>query len=92
MTLSVDSLRMLVAKSLATSDEETSCGECDLEVDRFAEMTLAGLDAAEALPIVEEHLAGCPCCREEYEALLDALRAAERADQAWWRRWRSRSR
>ena len=53
-------------------------------------MTLAGLDAADALPIVEEHLAGCPCCREEYEALVDALRAAERADRPWWRRWRSR--
>ena len=90
MTLPTDTLRMLVATSLATTDEEPSCGECDLEVDRFAEMSLAGLDAAQALPIVEEHLAGCPCCREEYEALMDALRAAERADRPWWRRWHSR--
>ncbi len=90
MALSTDSLRQIVAMSLATADTEMSCGECDLEVDRFAEMTLAGLDAAEALPIVEEHLERCPCCHLEFEALMDALRAAERADRPWWSRWRTR--
>lgn len=90
MTLTPDTLRMLVAKALASRPVETSCGECDLEVDRFAEMTLAGLPAADALPVVEEHLRACPCCREEFEALMVVLREAERSQRPWWRRWRRR--
>ena len=62
----------------------------DAQVDRFAEMALAGLGAAEALPLVEEHLSGCPICREEFEALMDVLRDAARAEQPWWRRLLSR--
>lgn len=92
MTLTPDTLRTLVAKSLETRDDEVTCDECDLEVARFAEMELSGLRAGEALPIVEEHLAACPCCREEYRALMDALRAADRDDRPWWRRWRAKRR
>ena len=91
--LSPDVLRSLVAKALASRPSESSCGECDVEIDRFAEMKLAGLDASEALPLVEEHLAGCPCCREEFEGLMVALREAEREHlqataqrPSWWRR------
>ncbi|MEM0963850.1 MAG: hypothetical protein AAGK21_15085 [Bacteroidota bacterium] len=82
-----DALRALVAKSLATEPDEMSCGECDALVDRFAEMTLEGLDATAARPLVEEHLTACPECREEFEALMDALRAAERDGMPWWKRW-----
>lgn len=91
MTLTPDMLRMLVAKALASRPDELSCGECDAQVDRFAEMSLAGLGAADALPLVEEHLRNCPVCREEFEALMDVLRAAARAQQPWWRRLLARS-
>jgi len=77
---------MLVAKALASRPGEMACGDCDARLDRFAELHLAGRDAAEALPLVEEHLAGCPDCREEFEALMGVLRAAERAGRPWWRR------
>ena len=90
MTLTPDMLRMLVARALASRADELSCSECDAQVDRFAEMALAGLGAAEALPLVEEHLSGCPVCREEFEALMDVLRDAARAEQPWWRRLLSR--
>ncbi|PAP78193.1 hypothetical protein [Rubrivirga marina] len=86
MTLTPDVLRLLVAKALASRPDEMSCGECDARLDRFAEISLAGRDAADALPLVEEHLEGCPGCREEFEALMDVLRAAEREGQPWWRR------
>jgi predicted anti-sigma-YlaC factor YlaD len=46
-------------------------------VDRFIEMELSGLDAARAMPLVREHLHMCGECREEFEALLAALRATE---------------
>ena len=90
MTLTPDVLRTIVATALAARPDEPSCGECDAEVDRFAELSLAGLDASDALPVVEEHLRACPCCREEFEGLMAALRAADRAGRPWWRRWAGR--
>ncbi len=48
-------------------------------MDRFIEMELSGLNAAQAMPLVQEHLHMCGECREEFEALLAALRAAEEA-------------
>lgn len=86
MPLTPDQLRILVAKALASRPDEMGCGECDARLDRFAELHLTGRDAAEALPLVEEHLAGCPGCREEFEALMVVLRAEERAARPWWRR------
>lgn len=86
MTLTREMLRMLVGMALAARPDEMSCGECGARLDRFAEMTLEGRDAVDALPLVEEHLAGCPDCREEFEALMVVLRAAEREGAPWWRR------
>ena len=62
-----------------TSEEELACDECFEELDRFVEMELDGLDAAAAMPLVQDHLDKCGDCREEYQALLDALRA----EQGW---------
>jgi predicted anti-sigma-YlaC factor YlaD len=39
------------------------------------EMKLSGLNAAQAMPLVQEHVEICGECREEFEALLAALRA-----------------
>ena len=44
------------------------------QMDRFAEMSLAGRNAAAALPLVHDHLQRCGDCREEFETLLAALR------------------
>lgn len=57
---------------------ELSCEECWRQTDRFAELTIAGRNAARTMPQVEEHLNRCPDCREEFDALLCALRGAER--------------
>ena len=57
--------------------EEIGCDECFEQVDRFVEMELSGLDAARALPLVQEHLLMCGECRDEFEALLAALRATQ---------------
>jgi hypothetical protein len=62
-----------------THEEELVCDECFEELDRFVQMELAGLDAAAAMPFVQDHLKKCGDCREEYEALLEALRA----EQGW---------
>lgn len=67
-------LRGLVRGVLSTRQDEIGCDECFEEVDRFVEMTLAGKNAAEAMPLVQDHLQRCRECREEFEALLAVLR------------------
>ncbi len=60
-------------------DEEIGCDECFEQLHRFVEMRLSGLDTAQAMPLVQEHLEMCGECREEFEALLAALRATGEA-------------
>ena len=55
-----------------------TCDECWDKVDQFAEMTLAGKDPGEALPLVKEHIEKCGECRAEFEALLASLKATAR--------------
>ncbi len=70
-----DSVKLARALSM-TQDAELSCDECLEELDRFVETQLAGLDAAAAMPLVEHHLSMCDGCRDEYQALLSALRTS----------------
>jgi len=73
--------RMLLARIiesiLTTRNDEIDCDACEEQLASFAELTLAGRSAAEALPLVQDHLDRCGDCREEFEALLRALRALE---------------
>lgn len=59
---------------LHTYAEEIGCDTCFEHIDRYVELTLAGKDAAEVMPLVYRHLTTCGACREEYEALLSALK------------------
>lgn len=65
--------KILMAVSV-TREEEVGCDECFERLDRFVEVELSGLDASRAMPLVEDHLDKCGDCREEFEALLEALR------------------
>jgi predicted anti-sigma-YlaC factor YlaD len=67
----------MVREMITTRPDEIGCDECFEQLDRFVEMTLAGKNAAEAMPLVQDHLGRCDDCREEFEALLAALRALE---------------
>ena len=60
---------------LGPDEPELGCDECFAQLDRYVELELAGTDAAEALPLLEAHLRGCPVCREEHDDLLELLRA-----------------
>ena len=73
--LQAQQLKGLVRAVMTVRSDEIGCDECFEELDRFVEMELAGKDAAEAMPLVQDHLERCRDCREEFEALLAALRA-----------------
>ena len=75
MKLTKDALKKIVLAISATKSNEIGCDECYELIDEFAEMRLAGKHPEEALPLVEDHLKRCGNCKEEFEALLDCLRA-----------------
>jgi len=68
-------IKQMVQMVAATRPDEIGCDECLDQLDHFAETVLAGKNAAEAMPLVQDHLNRCGDCREEFEALLAALRA-----------------
>jgi len=74
MKLTPGVLKKMVRMVKTTKTEEIGCDECFEELDRFAELKLAGKSPEEAMPLVKDHLDRCQSCREEYEALLEALK------------------
>ena len=74
MKLTRSSLKQLLQGVTGVGTEEIGCDDCWDVLDRFAELELAGKDAVQALPLVEDHLMRCGECRDEYAALLEALK------------------
>jgi hypothetical protein len=75
MNLEPMKLKRLVRNILTTRPDEIGCDDCYARLDTFVEMTLAGKNSAEAMPLVYDHLQRCGSCREEFEALLTALQS-----------------
>jgi len=75
MKLSSEVIQKMMEAVKMTREHELDCGHCYDELDQFVELELSGKNAAEVMPLVQEHLDLCGACREEYQALLDALKA-----------------
>lgn len=75
MKLTKEVLKNLIQAALQSHSDEIGCDECFDKLHEFAEMKLAGKSPEEAMPLVEDHLNRCSDCREEFEALLDALKS-----------------
>lgn len=73
MKLDQVTLKQLIYEVVTTRTDEITCQQCYDHLDNFAEMTLVGKNAADALPLVQDHLEHCGECRQEFEALLLAL-------------------
>jgi hypothetical protein len=73
--LDPDMLKEMARGIATTRPDEIDCDECFEQMDQFVEITLAGKNAADAMPLVQDHLHRCGDCREEFEALLAALRS-----------------
>ena len=67
-------LKQALRRLLGPGEREVGCEECFDELDRFVELELAGEDADAAVPGLRAHLAGCPACRDEHDALVELLR------------------
>jgi len=75
MKLSSEVIQKMMEAVKMTREHELDCGHCYDELDQFVELELSGKNAADVMPLVQEHLDLCGACREEYQALLDALKA-----------------
>lgn len=75
MKLSNEDIKKMMRAVKMTREHELDCGHCYDEIDQFVEMELSGKNAAEVMPLVQHHLDLCGDCREEYQALLDTLKA-----------------
>lgn len=56
-----------------TEDDEINCEQCLALVSELADRALAGKSIPEELRQVVQHLSVCSECKEEYEALENAL-------------------
>jgi len=73
--LDPDLLKEMARGIATTRPDEIGCAECFDQMDQFVEITLAGKDSSQAMPLVQDHLNRCGDCREEFEALLAAVSA-----------------
>jgi hypothetical protein len=70
--------RARLARVVGPTGPELTCEECFAELDRYAELELAGADADAAVPGMRAHLEGCPACHEDHESLLALIRSEDR--------------
>ena len=73
-SLTKEQIQNLVGLIASTESNQISCDECFGQIAEYAEAELANRTLSEAMMIVQRHLEQCPCCNDEYEALLDAMR------------------
>lgn len=71
----------LLNKLVLTEEQEISCDDVHQLLDQFAEMEMRGEDAAQLMPLVQKHLGLCPDCKEEHEALIQALEFEKRMNE-----------
>lgn len=75
MWLTAEDARTIIEKVVATSDEEAPCDECLQGMAAFAESELMSGPMPPTGSRVRAHVDRCRECREEFEALREALPA-----------------
>ena len=74
MKLNKDILKKIISKIPHTRKDEIGCDECFDKLHIFADMALDGKSPEIAMPLIKEHLENCGECRQEYQALLEAMK------------------
>lgn len=77
MTISRDQISTLLNLVVGTSQDSLDCDGCLDHVSQFVETQLEGLNLCESMNAVKQHLENCPCCQDEFEALLRAMKEVD---------------
>ena len=67
----VSSLLQMIACS---QTDNLDCDGCLEQFPELAEASLSTIEIPNLLKAVERHLEQCPCCRDEFGALLEGLK------------------
>lgn len=75
MSLTSEQIQKLIQLVASAEADEIDCDGCFEKIAEFAEMELVAKEIPEAQSVIRQHLKQCPCCEDEFNALLDGLRA-----------------
>ena len=75
MSLSKQQIDTLITLVINTTPDSISCDGCLVDVAQFAEAELMGASLCDSMLKVQNHLKNCPCCDDEYQSLLEALKS-----------------
>ena len=77
MQLSYQQITNLIELTVTTKGDSLGCDGCLELMDQFAQAELDGTTIPRALECVRIHIEQCKCCKDEYEALMIALREVQ---------------
>ena len=77
MPLTEEQIKQLLQMVAASQPDGLDCDGCYGQLAEFAESQLLDKNIPAALRTVETHLTHCACCQDEFNALLEGLRAIE---------------
>lgn len=80
MVLTALQVKKLLDLIIKTEPDDLDCDSCFEDLACFADAEIVASEISFALQAVRNHLAQCPCCQDEYKALLDSLRQFEELD------------
>lgn len=75
MTLSTEKVAGFIQMIVSVEPDSIGCDECFGRVAEFAEAQISQHGIPDGFEAIERHLQQCPCCRDEYRALLEGLQA-----------------
>jgi predicted anti-sigma-YlaC factor YlaD len=79
MPLKKEHIESLLRLVRSVQEDCLDCDGCYDRIAEFAEIELSGREIPEALVNVRIHLHQCPCCTDEYNALIEGLEAIKRS-------------
>lgn len=77
MSLTKEQINTLIGMIDSVETDDLDCDGCFGKMAEFAELHLACREVPEALKAVEKHMQQCACCKDEFKALMNGLKAIE---------------
>ena len=78
MLVSYGQVMKLLGAVAITVPDSLECDGCFELVAEFAEAEERGDELSDTMKLVQIHLRQCPCCAYEYEAMIEAILAAQK--------------
>jgi len=75
MSLSKEQISTLLSLVASATEDQISCDGCFEHVAQFVETELAGAPLDDTMKLIKNHMQNCPCCKDEYNALVEAMTA-----------------